>query len=68
MKLENDEALNLLVELIRAGKVDLPVQTKFNVGNTAPSAEALNAERARVQAKYLRAFLEELTKDDEEAE
>lgn len=68
MKLEKDEALNLVVELIRAGKIDLPDQMRYGVGKPASEADSVFTERARVQAKFLRALLEELTKEDQKAE
>lgn len=68
MKLEKDEALNLVVELIHAGKIELPNQMRYSVGQPASDSDSVFTERARIQAKYLRALLEELTKEDEKSE
>lgn len=65
MKLEKAEALELVLELIRTGKLALPSQQKYSAGRTAPSYDAVIDERARVEARYLKRLLEELLKKDE---
>ena len=64
MKLEKEEALTLVGELIRAGKVSLPNRACEPLRSGESGIQAL----ARTQASYLRALLEELTKEDEETE
>ena len=68
MKFEKTDAVTLIVELVRADKIKLPNQTTYNAANRAEDDDAILIERARVQAKYLRCLLEELTKEDEKSE
>lgn len=53
-------ASEVVLELIRAGKINLPEALKCN-GEGKATLDDLLQERARVQAKYLRALLAELT-------
>ena len=60
-------ASDVVLELIRAGKINLPEAQKCN-GEGKTTLDDLLQERARVQAKYLRALLAELTAHPKQAE
>ena len=53
----------VIIELIRAGLIELPTQTKFGVSNSGSQDEILK-ETARVQALYLRALRAELARQN----
>ena len=60
-----DQAVAVILELVKAGKITLPADGKYNMAHQAPDLDALYQERARVQARYLRHLLAELTKPAE---
>ena len=62
MTLDNENAVSIVVELIRAGKIELPTVPGLEASKYATVDERLK-ENARRQAVYLRALLDELTKD-----
>ena len=56
-----DQAVAVILELVKAGKINLPEEGKYTPSNPAPDKDALYQEKARVQACYLRRLLSELT-------
>lgn len=60
-KFQNPEPV--ILELIRAGLIKLPLQTKYSGGQIVSQDEFIK-ETARVHALYLRYLRSELAKDD----